>query len=162
MKPLLVLAALLCLSAPCIAQTRPVRVIPTTIQRDQNGTITVELTTTGNENAISFTLTFDPAQLTYIPPASGNNALLIGPGMPSNSAIVVNDTQLNLGRLGFLLSAPFGQVIPAGARQILTLTFMAPTSGSGNSTSVGFGTTPMAQELTDAAKFSPSPSFDQF
>lgn len=141
-------------------QVRTVRVVNTTITRGQNGMVSVEFDTLGNENAISFSLTFDIAQLTYVPPAGGNNALLIGMGMPNGSTIIVNENQLNMGRLGFILGAPIGTSIPAGTRQILNLTFMATTTGMGSPTQIGFGNLPIPQELTDAnVNILPLPTF---
>src|SRR5215510_3878598 len=112
-------------------QTRTVRVVPTTFNRGQMNTLTVELNSLGNENAIGFSLNFDDTQMTFVSVAVGPDA--------TGATLNPNIAQVAQGRLGIGLSLPIGQAFQAGARRIVTVTFGVPQTSSVNSTTVSFG-----------------------
>ena len=123
-------------------QTRGIRVVPVTFIRGQENTAVVELTSLGNENAVGFSANFDPSQLTYVRATIGTDA--------QGAALNVNVSQLGQGRIGVGIALSSGQAFPAGARQLVTLTFNVPASSSVNSTTISFGDQPIVREVVDA------------
>jgi hypothetical protein len=122
---------------------RNVRVINTNLERGRRGTVTIELDAQGDENALGFSFSFDPAQLQFVSAALGSGA--------SSATLNLNTSQAANGRVGLALALPAGQVITAGLRSIVTVTFDAPSSGSGASTTISFGDQPVRREISDAA-----------
>lgn len=132
--------------SPCRALgSTPVRVVrivcPST---PQNGTLTlpIELVSQGNENALGFSLNFDPAVLTNPQVSLGSNA--------ASATLSVNTIQAAQGHLGILLALPGGQMFPAGARQIAVVTFTIAANSSVTSTAVDFGDAPIRRQVADA------------
>jgi len=123
-------------------QTRTIRVVPVTFNRGQENTLTVELNSQGNENAIGFSVNFDATQLTFVRATLGTDA--------QGASFNINTAQIAQGRIGIGLALSSGQTIVAGARQLVTLTFNVPASNSVNSTTVSFGDQPIAREAVDA------------
>ncbi len=122
------------------AATRTVRVAHRQLVRGETGVVTVELDAVGNENALSYSLAFDPTTLTFV-----------GAEMPAGleATLFVNGTQAATGRVGILLGLEAGLAFTAGTHPILKLTLTAAADGAG-STLVGFGDVPVARETTDA------------
>ncbi|MGH9852081.1 MAG: hypothetical protein ACREBD_19770, partial [Blastocatellia bacterium] len=104
------------------SDSRAVRVIGADLERGQRGSVTIELDAQGNENALSFSLNFDPAQLQFVSATAGRGV--------TGALLNVNLSQAASGRVGLVLALPAGQVIAAGSRQIVVVTFDAPSSGS--------------------------------
>lgn len=133
-------------------QTRAIRVIPTTFDRGQSNTLTVELSSLGNENAIGFSLNFDVTQMTFVSAALGADA--------TGASLNVNSLQVAQGRLGIGLALSGSQAFQAGARQIVTVMFKVPQTSSVNSTTVSFGDIPVAREVVDnMANILPQPTY---
>ncbi len=105
--------------------------------------VPIELVAQGDENALGFSLTFDPAVLGNPQAALGSDA--------SGATLNPNTSQVGSGRLGLALSLPFGQKFSAGARQIVVVTFTIASGASGSSTPVGFGDQPIAREISDVS-----------
>lgn len=124
-------------------QTRAVRVRAASIERGQQGTVTIELDAQGNENALGFSLNFDPAQLQFVSAALGSAA--------TGAMLNVNDLQAAGGRVGVALALSAGQTFAAGTRQVVVLTWKASANGSGITTAVNFGDSPITRELSDPA-----------
>jgi hypothetical protein len=122
-------------------QTRTVRVIPTTFDRGQSNTLVVELSSLGNENAVGFSLNFDPTQMTFVSAALGADA--------TGATFNVNSLQVAQGRLGIGLALSGSQTFQAGARQIVTVMFKVPQTSAVNSTTVSFGDSPVGREVVD-------------
>lgn len=117
---------------------RIVRVLPANAAAGGQIQVAVELAAQGNENALSFSLTFDPALLSNPQAALGSGA--------NNGALTVNANQAAQGRLGLIVSQPPGQVWATGARQILAVTFTAAAVTTAASATVGFGDQPATRE----------------
>ncbi len=124
-------------------QTRTLRVVPATFNRGLENTLSIELNSLGNENAIGFSLIFDQTQLSFVRANLGSDA--------TGAILNTNSTQAAQGRLGVGLALPSGQTFQAGARQVITVTFNVPQSSSLNSTTVSFGDLPIPREIVDAA-----------
>lgn len=84
----------------------------------------VELEAQGDENALGFTLSLDPAALTI-------NSVIPGSGL-GGASLTVNPNQSGLGRLGLVLALPTGLSFEAGAKQLVEvrLTAAAGTIGA--------------------------------
>lgn len=122
---------------------RAVRTVSANIERGQNGTLTLELDAQGNENALGFSLSFDPAQLRFVSAIAGNGAT----GMTLN----VNTNDAANGRIGIALALSTGQAFAAGTRQLMVVTFTALSSGNGATTAITLGDQPVSREIVDAA-----------
>jgi uncharacterized protein (TIGR03437 family) len=129
-------------SASHMTQVRSLRIVNATIGRGRNGSVTVELDALGNENALAFSVTFDPAQLSFVSAATGSSA--------SGAFLNVNPSQAAQGRLGFALALPPGQTIAAGRRQIMAIIFAAAARGTIAATRLDFGDRPAPREVADA------------
>ncbi len=103
--------------------------------------VPVELVSQGDENAVSFTLVFDPALLTNPQVELGSAA--------TGSLLTVNPNQAAQGRLGVVLSLPAGQQFNAGVRQIAVVSFKIPANAAVGATSVSFGDQPVRREVVD-------------
>src|SRR5262249_38082427 len=77
--------------------------------------VPIELVAQGDENALGFSLSFDPSVL-------GNPQAALG-GDASGATLNTNTGQAGAGRLGIALSLPFGQKFSPGSRQIAVVTF---------------------------------------
>lgn len=124
-------------------QARAIRAVNANIERGQNGALVLELDAQGNENALGFSLSFDPAQLRFVSANVGSGA--------GNASLNVNTSQAASGRVGIAIALPTSQTFAAGAEQILIVTFAALSGGSGTTTTVVIGDQPVGREIVDAA-----------
>jgi len=120
--------------------TRQVRVMDSTINQGQTGSVSVRLQSEGNENALGFSVIFDPALLTYTGVALGNAA--------TGAVLNVNTDNMAAGRVGFALALPSGAHFAAGLDELLKVSFKASISATGT-LSVGFGDLPIYREISD-------------
>jgi hypothetical protein len=104
--------------------------------------VAVELEAQGDENAIGFTLNFDPNVLKYDMAVVGRDA--------AEATLTPNPLQADQGRLGIVLGLPADQKFAAGTRQILVVFFFVNPNTTADSTIVGFGDQPVAREAVDA------------
>jgi Calx-beta domain-containing protein/uncharacterized protein DUF4214 len=125
-----------------IIGTRTVRIVGTTLQAGQNGTVNIELDSQGDENALGFSINFTPATLTFVSATRGSDSTSAG------ATLNVNSSSASVGRVGIALALPAGASFAAGTRQIVVLTFNVPASGNG-STTIAFGDSPIAREVVD-------------
>lgn len=103
--------------------------------------VPIELLAQGDENALGFSLTFDPAIL------SNPQAAL---GADSNGASLnINGSQTAQGRFGVAIALPSGQRFNAGTRQVVNVTFTLASNISVGSTPIGFGDQPIPREISD-------------
>jgi hypothetical protein len=123
-----------------IEPVRQVQVMDSTFNQGQAGVVSVRLLGEGNENALGFSLTFDPALLSYTGATRGSAA--------ANSALNVNTDNLSVGRVGFALALPSGTHFPTGAVELLKVTFK-PAISVTNPISVSFGDIPITREISD-------------
>ncbi|MEP7341021.1 MAG: putative Ig domain-containing protein [Acidobacteriota bacterium] len=102
--------------------------------------VAVELVSQGDENALGFSLTFDPAVLGSPQAALGNDA--------AGGQINANTLQAAQGRVGVALSLVGGQRFNAGVRQLAVVTFTVAANATAGATPVGFGDQPISREVT--------------
>ena len=125
-------------------QSRQLRVQNALILEGQAGTVSVNLEALGDENALGFSLSFDPARLTYTG-ASAGSAL----SSASGAMFLINDMQAAFGRLGFALGLPTGATFPSGDQQVASISFRAASSSSGSSP-LALANEPVTCEVADA------------
>jgi hypothetical protein len=118
-----------------------VRVVPTSGQGGLPVTIPIAIMANGNENAMGFSLTYNPALLRYADASVGSGAI--------GAALLVNTSQTNTGRLGFALALNPGDTLPAGTQQVVLVTFNAAVLNNPTVTTVGFTDAPLVRQLAD-------------
>lgn len=115
-----------------------VRVVGRKLALGQAAYVTLDLEASGEENAVGFTLEFDPGQLRY------ERALGI-----VDAALQVNTNQAALGRVGVVLAKPVGQSFGAGAIPVMQV-HLTPLGALGE---VGLspGDAPVIREIASTA-----------
>jgi hypothetical protein len=124
-----------------IATSRVIRVVAT---RAAPGNISapIEIVSQGDENAMGFTLTFDPAAL-------GNPQVALGADA-AGARLSTNTSEAAQGRLGIVLALAAGQMFAAGTRQFAVVTFTTQANASLGVTQLDFDDLPAAREVSDA------------
>ena len=102
--------------------------------------INLNLAAQGNENALGFSLSFNPLTATFVSAAPGADA--------SGASFLINANQASLGRLGFALALGPGNSFKAGPRQVATLSFLAAASVAGSFTP-SFADQPVLRDMSD-------------
>lgn len=97
------------------------------------------LTADGAENALGWSLSFNPARLQF-------QQALLGEGA-ADAVLQLNLTQLGAGRLGVALARPADQAFPGGAATVLELHFRA--QGGAGTTTLQFVDAPISRETVD-------------
>ncbi len=111
------------------------------ILQAQSGTVSVNLQALGDENALGFSLSFDPSVLTYTSASAGSGV---------NGAVFnVNAKQAASGRLGIALALGAGSSLPSGNLEVATIKFSTPASASG-SYPVAVVNQPVVCQISDA------------
>jgi hypothetical protein len=103
----------------------------------------VSIRANGNENSLSFSLTYQTSRLQYA-------GVSLGTGT-AEGTVLVNQTQTNSGRVGFAIALPLDTSFNHGTQQVVVVRFnsILATTGSAISTAVGFTTSPIEERLTD-------------
>ncbi|GEM_PF-2203328 len=101
----------------------------------------VEVEARGVENALSFSLNFNPAAL-------GNPRIRLSEGL-TGASLQINANQAARGRLGIALALPPGQTLPPGRRQLAIVTFTSLEPGGANVSAIEFGDLPLRREAAD-------------
>jgi hypothetical protein len=128
---------------PAALVTRVIRLEQVTAPVDQVVSLPLQLDAQGDENALGFSASFDPARLAYEGFIGGT---AFGAGAP-----IVNTAQQGEGRVGVLQALPFGQQLSAGSVNLGTLRLRVLPAAAGQTVTVAFGDAPVARELSDAA-----------
>ncbi len=120
---------------------RTIRANNATFLRGQIGNVQIAFDTQGNENAVSFSMNYDPRMMSFLDATVGNGA--------NGAALQVNTSQVANGRIGFALALPVGQQFPTGTRDLLNLRFI-PVGGDGDvSTNISFSDQLLTREIVD-------------
>ncbi len=121
-----------------------VRVANTTFMRGQDNSVDIQLDAQGTENAVAFTLNYEPTHMTFV-------GATLGTGVPANSDAVLNlnNSQLNAGRIGIALALRGGVNFGTGTKQLVVVRFTVPTLGNQNSSTVSFTDDVLAREVVD-------------
>ncbi|MBX2821788.1 MAG: T9SS type A sorting domain-containing protein [Rhodothermaceae bacterium] len=118
---------------------RVVRLPDEMVRSGEEVTLVVELEAEGDENALGFSLDFDPAYLTYSA-ASMNDSILY----------YINDHKVDSGRIGFIMALPAGETFTEGTQQFLNIRFTAQQLEATDSTTITFTDNPIIRETSGA------------
>src|SRR5262249_30573126 len=111
------------------------RAIRAVASSSEPNSMTVYLDARGDENAVSFSLQYDPARARF---AGAELGAELGPNS-GNATLLVNIRKLASGRVGLMLALPAGQSLRAGAIALLTVRFTMAPGGKPAVAHVGFG-----------------------
>ena len=127
-----------------VATPRLIRVNATNAAPGSSGVpVAVELVAQGDENALGFTLSFDPAVLSNPQAALGSDAV--------GAQLAANTNQTAQGRLGLAVALPAGQKFAAGTRQLTVVTFSIAAAAPAGMTMLDFDDLPSAREVSDVS-----------
>ena len=122
--------------------SRVVTITNLTIVQSQTGVISVSLAAQGNENALGFSLGFDPASLSFVSASLGGDA--------TGATYLFNTNQTGAGQLGVVLALPTGSSFAAGTKEIFRVTMRASSTAAASS-SMTFTDQLVPRETSDAA-----------
>jgi ligand-binding sensor domain-containing protein len=122
--------------------SREVRALNTSAAPGAVVDIPIQLLAQGDENALGFSLNFDPTILSNPQARLGKDA--------GSAALNTNARQAGSGRFGIALALPAGQTFAAGTREIVVVSFAVNANPTADSTRIEFGGQPIAQEVVDA------------
>ena len=106
--------------------------------------LTIDLAAQGNENTLGFSLSFDPAKLSF-------RSCALGSAMLPESTLFVNTNETSSGRVGLLLGLPAGETFAAGTRHLLVLTLqVSPDIVVATNLVVAFSDQPVSLEIGNA------------
>ncbi len=125
------------------SSARIVRVVPTSGASGGTINIPIELVAVGDENALGFSLTYDPTLLSNPQAALGSGA--------STASINPNASQTGQGRFGVAMALPAGQTFVAGEKQIVLMTFLVASGLTTRTTTIGFGDQPIRREVVNTS-----------
>ena len=122
-------------------QARIARAVRAVASSGEPNLMTVYFDAEGDENAIGFSLQYDPARLRFA-------GAELGPEL-GNATLMVNARKLASGRVGLMLALPAGQSLRAGGVALLNARFTMAPGGSPAVARVSFGDEPIARETVD-------------
>ena len=100
----------------------------------------IKLVAQGGENALSFSLLFEPAKWKFLLAELTDDT--------AGANLIVNRQLEAEGKLGFVFAYPTGKTLPPGEIRLFTVTF-ASVEPVANALFVGFGDVPLAHEISD-------------
>lgn len=133
---------LLCLvggSAFAACPERSLSIAGVTEVSGREAVLSISLVGTGNENGLSFSLSFDPGRLSYLGQTFGAGA--------AGTSLFVNTNQVSLGELGLMVAKPAGQSFAAGSNELARISFLLSSSAA--TTTVSFADAPLGREVVD-------------
>ena len=105
--------------------------------------VPVRIRANGNENAISFSLSFNKNLLTF----SGAS---LGGSTPAGSALLLNTNDLGSGRIGLGVGLPADTSLPRGTQEVVVITFLVAPVINQTTTTISFSDLPTLKQLSDA------------
>jgi hypothetical protein len=91
-------------------------------------TLPVNLQAQGDENAVGFSLNFDPAVVRYSSAVKGSGA--------GSTTFIVNTNQVAAGKLGIVLALPAGSHFAAATKEVAKVTFMPVAAATNYSVTI--------------------------
>ncbi len=131
-------------SEPMNLTGRTLRVANKTVQAAVTNTISVQLDAQGDENALGFSLSFDPVALQFVSVSAGSG--VAAPGSLFNT----NPDHVATGKLGIALALPQGLTFTPGTVEVAKISFAVAPSAAGTS-NVVFVNSPILMEVSDVA-----------
>lgn len=114
--------------------------------------VPIEFAADGNENAVGFSLEFEPAVLSFTGATLGTDA--------TAAFLSVVSGQAGQGRVGLTAVLPVGQAFPSGANRIVECNFSVTSESELTHTVVGFGNTPVLRQVKDVLGDSTQADFE--
>jgi hypothetical protein len=105
-----------------------------------SATVSVNLAAQGNENALGFTISFDPGLVSFTGATLGTGA--------GGATFYVNTNQVPTGKVGFVLGQGIGSTFGVGTRELVRIGFQAAPFVSG-SFPLSFVDAPIPREISD-------------
>jgi hypothetical protein len=105
--------------------------------------VPIHMTASSNENALGFSLVYDPAVLLYDSAALGSGS--------AGGSFLANTSQTALGRLGIAVALPTGVAYAPGTQEVVRVTFLAKPVSAVTMTPVNFGDEPTPRGLVSVA-----------
>lgn len=127
------------------SESSPSRTISTAASGGSPGNkvdVPIMVESQGDENALGFSLSFDPAILSNPQAALGSDA--------SAAILNTNSSLLSSGCYGIALALPSGQTFADGAREIVIVSFDIAPNINVDSTIIAFKDQPITREVVDA------------
>ncbi len=121
--------------------SRTFRAVNANFKPGRIDSLIMELEAQGDENAVGFSLNFDPRVLVF-------QNVVLGKGAMS-ATLNKNDSKKDSGRVGITLALPTGQMFAMAKHAIVIATFMVITNPPAASTIIGFSDQPVAREVVD-------------
>lgn len=122
-------------------QTREIRVVSAGATAGSNVGVLIELVSLGNENAVGFSLNFNPAVLSNPIVSLGNGA--------TGAMLNVNTNEAGMGRVGVALAFSSGLTFAPGTRQLVNVSFAIAANAAAGTTPISFGDVPVDREVSD-------------
>ncbi|MEO7300301.1 MAG: immunoglobulin domain-containing protein [Verrucomicrobiota bacterium] len=105
-------------------------------------TLPIELLSVGTENAVGFSLTFDPTILTFDSISVASNL--------SGAVLISNTSQLGSGKLGVAVALSANNTFVAGTNALVQIVFNVAVVTNALNTSLDFGDSPTVRQISDA------------
>jgi hypothetical protein len=115
--------------------------------------VPINIVANGNENGLSFSLSYSPSLLTFL-------SAVPGPGAP-DATMFVNSNQVGSGRVGITFALPTDATIAAGPQPIVLATFATPIRNTPTTAPISFGDTPTVRQLVDPMGTTLSATYSQ-
>jgi hypothetical protein len=138
-------------TAPVAGSGCEVKILETNLFQGRSGLVSVVLETQGTENAVGFSLAFDPAVISFLNASLGTGA--------SGALLNVNTNEAASGRVGFAMALSPGCTFGAGAREILKLNVQVAAAAATGPSVFKFTDLPVTREVADAAAMPISATF---
>jgi len=117
-----------------------VRVADSSVASGGIVTVPVLLNANGSENALSFSLGFNTSRVSYV-------SAILASGEPAT--LFVNESQTTNGRLGFALALPANSTFPAGAQDLIEVSFKAAIVNNDTTTPISIVDQPTIRQVSD-------------
>jgi uncharacterized protein (TIGR03437 family) len=122
-------------------EPRTVRIVAGDAARGRSGSATIELEAQGDENALGFSLLFDPKEWRLVSAEAGRDA--------RRAVVHVNDRAARDGRVGFVMALPSGLSFSPGLRRMLVLNFAPALGGHSQPLVLDAADEPVAREIVN-------------
>jgi uncharacterized repeat protein (TIGR01451 family) len=118
-----------------------IRIIESRAQAPHAFVVPIEMFGNGDENAITFSLAFDPNRLSFESAVPGSGAL--------RAQMLVNASRTDQGLVGLALALPAGEAFKEGANELFKVSFRPVVTKVGFNVSLRFSDSPTPRELAD-------------
>ena len=118
------------------------RLVDAALPTERNRSLSLEVDAQGNENALGFSLMFDPTKLSFVSAEKSDEF--------SIATINVNKLEAANGRVGIALALPTGRSFGVGTHQVVVVAFAALSADSSETLPlIGFTDNPIDREVVD-------------